>query len=115
MAISTVQVNEKPWGHEEVFADNGQYIGRVLRMKAGHRFSLHYHRQRYETLMVQSGLVRMQVGKAISELAPGQIVSVEPNVLHRMSAIRDSAVIEVSSAGMADIVRVADDYGRADK
>src|SRR6476469_2784593 len=46
---------EKPWGHEMIWAVTDRYVGKVLHIKAGHKLSLQYHRQKDETVMVWSG------------------------------------------------------------
>jgi len=38
---------------------------------------------------------------------------VEPMTIHRVEAIEDTTVVEVSTPEAEDVVRVEDDYGRA--
>ena len=45
-------------------------------------------------------------------MGPGQAVHVTPPTIHRMTAIEDSDVFEVSTADTDDVVRLEDRYGR---
>ena len=58
---------QKPWGHEEIFAlVDGKFCGKALFVKAGHALSLQYHERKEETIAVQSGRVRFEVGRDAS-------------------------------------------------
>ena len=52
----------KPWGREEIFAENERYAGKILHLNAGHSLSLQYHERKDETLYVLEGEVRLLVG-----------------------------------------------------
>ncbi len=48
----------KPWGHEEIFAIvEGSYVGKTLHVAGGESRSLHWHRDKDETIAVLSGQV----------------------------------------------------------
>jgi hypothetical protein len=47
------------------------------------------------------------------ELAPGQSFHITPLTLHRMTALEDTDVLEVSTPELDDVVRLEDRYGRA--
>ena len=109
---------DKPWGHEEIWAQTGRYVGKVLAVRAGARLSLQYHRQKEETLYVASGRVRIAVGAAPESLVeqvlgPGGVVHLAPGTLHRIEALEDARIFEVSTPELEDVVRLSDDYGRA--
>ena len=57
----------------------------------------------------------MQEGDALAkrELLPGQAVRVTPPTVHRMTAIEDSEIFEVSTPETDDVVRLEDRYGRS--
>ena len=55
MAKQTIQRVEKPWGYELIWAKTGDYVGKILHIKKGHKLSLQYHRQKEETILVSSG------------------------------------------------------------
>ena len=55
-------------------------------------------------------------GKLVGrEMQPGESVHVTPKTVHRMTAVEDSDVFEVSTPELQDVVRLEDRYGRADK
>jgi quercetin dioxygenase-like cupin family protein len=108
---------EKPWGHELIWAVTDRYVGKVLHVNAGHKLSLQYHRLKDETVMVWSGRLRLehyQEGEApqFRELGPGEAFHVTPGTRHRMVALEDTDVFEVSTTELDDVVRLEDAYGR---
>jgi quercetin dioxygenase-like cupin family protein len=109
---------EKPWGHELIWAHTDRYVGKILHIKAGERLSLQYHRQKDETIMVLSGRLRFEHYEEgqepqIRELLPRQPFHVRPGIRHRMIAVEDTDVVEVSTTELDDVVRLEDRYGRA--
>ncbi|MDQ3341234.1 MAG: cupin domain-containing protein [Myxococcota bacterium] len=113
-----MSVVEKPWGHELIWAKTDQYVGKILHIKAGEALSLQYHRMKDETIMVLSGrmqLVYFAEGEAPKsrELAPREPFHVTPGLRHRMIAIEDTDVLEVSTTELEDVVRLEDRYGRS--
>ena len=108
---------EKPWGHELIWAETARYVGKLLVIREGQRLSLQYHRIKEESLLVQSGRVRLQLegtDGAIAEsvLEPGAAFHVAPGRRHRFEAVTDCVLVEVSTPELDDVVRIADDYGR---
>lgn len=109
----------KPWGYEIHWAHTDRYVGKVLHITAGKRLSLQYHKLKDETIYVYSGriLFETQEGDRLvaREMKPGDSVHVPPPTLHRMTAIVDSDILEVSTPHLDDVVRIADDFGREGK
>ncbi len=123
MNLMQVGKIRKPWGWELLYAKTDKYVGKVLFVMAGHRLSLQFHKQKHETLFLYTG-------KAVCELEnmdwrqDGQMeqidlneqsivsVAVKPFQKHRITAIEDSIILEVSTPELDDVVRVEDDYGR---
>ncbi len=55
-------------------------------------------------------------GKLVGrEMKPGEAVHVKPPTVHRMTALEDTDVFEVSTPELLDVVRLEDWYGRTDK
>ena len=48
---------EKPWGHEIIWAETEDYVGKVLHINAGHRLSKQYHEVKEETVYVIKGVL----------------------------------------------------------
>jgi len=109
---------DKPWGHELIWAKTDRYVGKILHIKAGEALSLQYHRQKDETVMVLSGRMRFEYfadGEAPKtvELGPREPFHITPGLRHRMIAVEDTDVVEVSTTELDDVVRLDDRYGRA--
>jgi len=112
------EVVTKPWGHELIWAKTDRYVGKILHIRAGESLSLQYHRVKDETIMVLTGrmeLVTFADGESpqARELVPGEPFHIAPELRHRMIAIDDTDVIEVSTPELDDVVRLEDRYGRA--
>jgi mannose-6-phosphate isomerase-like protein (cupin superfamily) len=110
---------EKPWGYELLFALTPEYAGKLIYVKQGHRLSLQYHREKDETLYIYKGKALVEIegkdGQLIrSEMKSGDCFRLQPMTKHRMKAIEETIFFEVSTPQLEDIVRVEDDYGRAD-
>ena len=107
---------EKPWGYELIWAKTARYAAKVLHIRAGHALSLQYHRRKEETLLLWSGRLQFELRDAQRvrrwEMGPGDHVHIQPCAVHRMTAIDDCDVFEVSTPELADVVRVEDRYGR---
>ena len=111
------QRDEKPWGHEILWAWGDAYVGKLLSVRAGESLSLQYHRRKDETFSVLRGSVRLEHGpsedalQAIT-LVEGDCFRVRPGTLHRLVAHEDVDLLEVSTPEIDDVVRVRDRYGR---
>ena len=110
---------EKPWGHELIWALTDTYCGKVLFVKAGHALSLQFHREKDESWLVQSGRAKLELGRAgeatLKEevVGPGMAFHYTPGTVHRVTAIEDTTILEVSTPHLDDVVRLEDAYGRA--
>ncbi|MBT9258583.1 MAG: cupin domain-containing protein [Clostridiales bacterium] len=109
-----LEIKEKPWGREIWYAVTDRYAGKILEVKAGQALSLQYHRRKKETLYVQEGKGKLQLGDEILEVGPGQAFTIEPGTIHRIEAITDLRILEVSTPELDDVVRLEDRYGRVD-
>jgi mannose-6-phosphate isomerase-like protein (cupin superfamily) len=115
--MSQSKVVQKPWGHELIWARTDRYVGKILHIKAGEALSLQYHEKKDETVMVLSGRMRFEFFRdgeepQAVELGPREPFHITPGLRHRMVAIEDTDVIEVSTTELDDVVRLEDRYGR---
>lgn len=115
-----MKVIEKPWGKEEVIEINNRYMMKKLTMWKGHRCSLQYHEVKQETIYVISGQLRIIYGVDKDNLqskifVPGEYITINPKIVHRMEAVEDAVYLEASTPEMDDVVRLSDDYQRAAK
>lgn len=113
-----MQVIEKPWGCEEVIEINDKYMVKKLTMRAGHRCSLQYHNLKKETIYVLSGVLKIIQGQTQDALIEklyyaGDAITIAPGLIHRMEGVEDSVYLEASTPEMDDVVRLVDDYQRA--
>ncbi len=111
-------VVDKPWGHELIWAKTDRYVGKILHIKAGQSLSLQYHNVKDETIMVLTGKLQFEhyaEGEApqTTELLPRVPFHITTGLRHRMIAIEDTDVVEVSTPELDDVVRLQDRYGRA--
>jgi len=108
---------EKPWGYELIWARTDRYVGKILHIEPGHCLSLQYHNRKDETIFVHAGkiLFELKVGDELTkrEMGPGDAVHVTPPTVHRMTALEDSDIFEVSTPETDDVVRLEDRYGRS--
>lgn len=116
--VSAVRRQDKPWGHEELFAlVDGKFCGKAIHVTSGHALSLQYHEQKEEVISVQSGRLRCEIGRSedaleVFELLPGESVHLLPGVRHRVTALEDTVMLEASTTQLHDVVRLEDRYGR---
>ena len=107
---------DKPWGYELHWAKTDRYVGKVLHVDAGHALSLQYHNLKDETIMLWSGRLRFEIRRGDQteefEMTPGDRIHVPPKTIHRLTAVEDCDLIEVSTPELDDIVRLDDRYGR---
>jgi oxalate decarboxylase/phosphoglucose isomerase-like protein (cupin superfamily) len=109
---------EKPWGYELLYALTTQYAGKVIFVKKGYRLSLQYHQEKDESMYLLQGkalfTVQPQNGK-MSEIVgeSGFCLHLPPLTTHRVEALEDATILEVSTPQLSDVVRLQDDYGRA--
>lgn len=104
---------EKPWGREVWWALSDGYAAKRLEVRAGHALSLQFHEKKHETLYFLSGTVRLRLGDMERTVPPGHVAVVPPGTVHRMEAITDAVIFEVSTPHLDDVVRLEDRYGRA--
>jgi mannose-6-phosphate isomerase-like protein (cupin superfamily) len=110
---------EKPWGFELIWAEADGYVGKLLFVRAGHSLSLQFHREKDESWYVESGRAELELGDAGERLLNTEVITAGacfhfgPGTVHRVRAIADTTIIEVSTPHLDDVVRLEDDYGRA--
>lgn len=117
----------KPWGYELWI--NGEHPGYILkrvRINAGTRTSLQYHRYKQETNVIFSGEANIhyknQIEKPNDEVSLDDIgtikvlpiasINVCPNTIHRVEALTDIVLYEISTPHLDDVIRLQDDTAR---
>jgi mannose-6-phosphate isomerase-like protein (cupin superfamily) len=108
---------DKPWGYELRWAITERYLGKVLHINKGEALSLQYHRQKDECQYILAGAIDMEVGPTESQMTTrrmraGDTVHLTPGTRHRLTAVEDTDIFEVSTPEIDDVVRLEDRYGR---
>lgn len=90
------------WGYEDVIADGSSgYAGKILHMHPQYRTSIHRHAKKSETLVLRDGLVLVEINqdKLISQvwLDYNQRITIPPGAWHRISAFRETELLELSN------------------
>jgi mannose-6-phosphate isomerase len=112
---------EKPWGYELIWALTEQYVGKLLAVNAGHALSLQFHREKDESWYVLEGRAELEFAAAGEKttshevVTPGAAFRITPGTVHRIRALEDTVIVEVSTPQLGDVVRLEDVYGRADE
>jgi mannose-6-phosphate isomerase len=112
-----MKIVEKPWGRELWIAHTDRYALKIIEFNRGSRSSLQYHVRKHEHIYVDVGKLQIerendsgQMETAV--LGPGDVVENQPGRKHRVTALEDVRLIEVSTPELDDVVRVQDDYNR---
>ena len=114
------EYSDRPWGNYTVLSGDApdHKVKRIV-VHPGKRLSLQYHAKRAEHWFVVAGTAQVTLDGTVTELTPGQAVDIPLHAAHRVANCGDTDVvfIEVQHGtyfGEDDIVRLEDDFGRAD-
>ena len=113
------KIVHKPWGKEEWLALNEFYCYKRIYINAGYKTSYQYHQFKHETNYIiegtaevwlenEEGIVEKKIMKA------GEFFNVTPPKKHRVIAITDIILQEVSTPHVDDVFRIDDEFHRAD-
>ena len=120
---------QKPWGYELWYnSEDEDFAFKKIFVKAKNRLSLQYHREKRETQFLHKGAANLHYykreffeDKNIDEKAVAQealsaplCIDIPPRTVHRIEAITDTTVFEISTPELDDVVRLQDDQGRPD-
>jgi mannose-6-phosphate isomerase len=111
---------DKPWGYELVWAVAEAYAGKILFIRAGESLSLQFHNVKDEAWYVLEGRAELELGAPGERMlnkeviAPGAAFHFPPGTVHRLTAVDDTTILEVSTPQLDDVVRLEDRYGRGE-
>ena len=119
----------KPWGHELwINGEDPDFCFKEVCITTCNRTSLQYHNLKRETNLLVGGVADI-VYKTRDEVAlddvtdndlgservyPLAVLDVKPLTLHRIVAVSDVMLYEVSTPHLDDVIRVQDDTNRTD-
>ena len=113
------KVVHKPWGKEEWLALNDAYCYKRIYINAGYKTSYQYHQFKQETNYIIDGTaeVWLENDQGVVEkkiMGPGEFFDVNPPKKHRVIAITDIILQEVSTPHVDDVFRIDDEFNRVD-
>ncbi len=117
--MSEEKIVTKPWGREEWLELNDCYCYKRIYINAGTRTSFQYHEKKRETNYIIAGEaeVWLENDNGVVEkiqMKAGDFFNVVPPKKHRVIAITDIILQEVSTPEVDDVIRIQDDAGRPD-
>jgi mannose-6-phosphate isomerase-like protein (cupin superfamily) len=113
MKLQDCKVVKKDWGKEIwIEHENEFYAYKRIYINSGYRTSLQYHNFKFETNYIISGKARVFIQDTWYEMGEDEFFTIRPGVLHRVEAITNVILQEVSTPHLDDVIRVEDDYNR---
>lgn len=114
-----MKVVSKPWGKEIWLELNDKYCYKRIYINAGTRTSYQYHENKLETNYIIEGKaeVWLENDECIVEkkvMKKDDFFTVVPPRKHRVIALTDLILQEVSTPEVDDVIRIADDTERGD-
>lgn len=119
MSNKDQKIVNKPWGKEVWLELNDKYCYKRIYINAGHRTSFQYHEKKYETNYIISGEaeVWLENDQGVVEkkqMKADDFFNVIPPRKHRVIALTDLILQEVSTPEVDDVIRIEDDAARGD-
>lgn len=106
----------KPWGREIILTQKTDpYTGKIEELNKGCRFSLQYHDQKTETLTLISGQAQITLDSTTTNMEPFVGYTIAPMTIHRITAVTDCQIVEVSTPEIGTTFRLEDDYARTNE
>jgi len=111
------KIKYKPWGKEVWLELNDFYCYKRIYINKGYRTSLQYHEKKLETnyLIVGEAIMYLEDENKVLQskiIKTNDFFTVLPGRLHRLEALTDIILQEVSTPQVDDVIRVEDDVHR---
>lgn len=120
-SAAAAKVVAKHWGEERwLVHGDAPFVFKLIRLRKGTRTSLQMHQEKEEANLVLSGVAELvyqsETTGALERrvIRAGSVVHVRPTATHRLEAVTDVIVVEVSTPEVDDVVRLSDDWHRPD-
>jgi len=119
--VPEIKVIKKPWGQEDILELNEHYCYKKITIMEDQKTSLQYHERKIETNHLIYGKVQLWLGSRGDYddntmhqvlMLPGQHVTIPAGIVHRIVALADSILLEVSTPELDDVIRLEDDTNR---
>lgn len=111
----------KPWGQENIITTPDlPYTGKIIEIIAGKRWSTQIHDSKIETFACIKGQAKLVTGPNLDHLTetimePNLGYNIPTNTVHRIEAVTDVVIFEVSTPETGTTKRLLDDYDRPDE
>ncbi len=117
--MTNSKIVKKPWGKEIWLELNDKYCYKRIYISAGTRTSYQYHNNKLETNYIIAGEaeVWLENDQGVVEkkkMKADDFFTVIPPRKHRIIAITDIILQEVSTPEVDDVIRIEDDNNRQD-
>ena len=111
---------DKPWGYELIWAETEATSARCSSCAPGRRSASSTTRRKTSRGSSRAGRASLELGEVGGELdeieiAAGDAFRYRPGTVHRVTAIEDTTILEVSTPHLDDVVRLDDRYGRPER
>jgi len=111
------KIVNKPWGREVWLELNDRYCYKRIYINAGTRTSFQYHNKKHETNYLIKGKAEVWLendNEVIEKfkIKENDFFNVVPPRKHRIIALTDIILQEVSTSEVDDVIRVEDDTNR---
>lgn len=108
---------KKPWGKEIWLELNDRYCYKRIYINKGTRTSFQYHQKKYETNYIIEGEAEVWLENDNGEIVKKRMkkdeyFTIAPPRKHRVIAITDVVLQEVSTPEVDDVIRIEDDAQR---
>lgn len=112
----------KPWGYEVwISGECNDFAFKKIYLKKNYKTSLQFHEYKEEINLLFDGNIKLVYQdinnlKFLKEkaLTPLSTIYVKPKIVHRIMAISDSTLYEISTPFLDDVIRISDDFNRHD-
>jgi len=117
--IPFIKKVDKPWGYEMIFTpEDLPYTGKLMHINAGKRLSLQVHDKKQETQILIKGKCNSIIENVSGEMETIEMVPMQGYTMmigqkHRLHAVEDCDVFEVSTPEIGNTFRLEDDYSRS--
>lgn len=113
------KVVTKPWGSETWHVLSADFCVKTIKLLKGCKTSYQWHREKEEINFIESGEAEVWLEDATGVIQkyvvrPGDSFFVPATRKHRVIALTDLEMFEVSNEFVNDVVRIADEFGRGD-
>ena len=119
MSEDKPKIVNKPWGREVWLELNDSYCYKRIYIRAGTKTSFQYHEKKLETNYIIEGQAEVWLENDSGEIEKktmkkDEFFTVKPPRKHRVIALTNLILQEVSTPEVDDVIRLQDDYERKD-